>query len=315
MLRLRYALPHVWTQRAAPGARPFAIYWSEADGIGKLHPSPSDDELRRFYDTSSYDAYMSASSPAAAKRANPRRSLSTRVLARLAQWFDRGVPLTPSHLQQQMPRRPGRICDLGCGGGAMLRGLAALGHDVLGVDPNPVAVASGRDSGLAVLRGTAEDLPAECPRRAFDLVLLSHSLEHCRDPLRALRNAASLLAADGVLVVEVPNHACAGFAVSGPAWFHTDAGRHLWFFTPRSLQTLARVAGFDRVTFEYDGFARQFSWLAAEQEVWDTLYAGAVDAQPPPRPSWRSQWRMLVGALCGTPECRYDSVRMFARLP
>lgn len=314
-LRLRYLLPHVWTQRAIPGARPFAVYWSYADGLGQLHPAPSDDELRRFYDTPSYDAYMGAGKSPETRPGTTRRSLSARLLARIARWFDHGVPLTPAHLHERMPRRPGRICDLGCGGGAMLRGMAALGHSVLGVDPNPVAVASGSESGLPVLRGTAEELPAECPRRAFDLVLLSHSLEHCRDPQRALRNATSLLAAGGVLAVEVPNHACAGFEVSGPAWFHTDAGRHLWFFTPRSLHALARAVGLERVTFEFDGFARQFAWLAAEQEVWDALYAGSTGGSPPPRPSWRSQWRLLLRSLRGRPEHRYDSMRMFAHLP
>jgi len=317
-LRLRHALPHVWTQRGSAGARPFGVYWSDRDGLGRLHPEPTDAELGRFYDTASYDAYMGDGERAGAGHAAAARPrLSARVLARVARCFDRSVPLTPELLHDKLGGQPGRrMCDLGCGGGAMLRGVQALGHEVLGVDPSPVAIESGRRGGWPVLAGTAEALPPDCPRGAFDLVLLSHSLEHCRDPQRALQNAASLLAAGGALVVEVPNHACAGFAGSGAAWFHTDAGRHLWFFTPTSLERLAQDAGLRSVDFEFDGFARQFAWLAAEQEVWDALYAAnpaAVAATR--RPSVGSQVRMLVRGLSGGRQRRYDSVRMIARKP
>jgi SAM-dependent methyltransferase len=318
-LQLRYWLPHVWTQRGAADARPFAIYWSEGDGIGRLHPQPTDEELRRFYDTSSYDEYMGERCDARDARGDAgqakHRGFATRMLAHIAWRADRGQPLTAELLHGKIARVPARVCDLGCGAGALLTDLARRGHDVLGVDPNPVAIANGARIGLRVLPGTAEALPDDCPRGAFDLVVMSHSLEHCREPMTAVRNAATLLAANGLLVCDVPNHASAGFRAQGPAWFHTDAGRHLWFFTKHSLRRIAEHAGLHVVGFEFDGFARQFDWLAAEQQVWDALYAdpAAAPVAVPPRPSLRSQMRTLWQGLVGGAERRYDAVRLIAR--
>jgi SAM-dependent methyltransferase len=315
-LRLRYRLPHVWTQRAAPERRSFGIYWSERDGLGRLFPEPTDAELTRFYDTASYAAYMgehAGGGAAAPARAMARPARATRVLRRIAAAFERSVPLAPARVHRLVDGKPARVCDLGCGAGELLHGLRALGHDVLGVDPNPTAIDTGRRTGLRVLPGTAEDLPADCPRDAFDVVVMSHSLEHCRDPLRALRHAASLLRPGGRLVCDVPNHACAGFACHGPSWFHTDAGRHLWFFTAQSLRALATAAGLAVDGFEFDGFARQFDWLASEQEVWDALYGdGLAGAGAPPRPAVATQARLLGKALLGGAAARHDAVRLLA---
>jgi SAM-dependent methyltransferase len=315
-LRLRHRLPHVWTQRAAADRRPFGLYWSDRDGLGRLFPEPGADELTRFYDTTSYAAYMgeragggAGASPAPTARPTP----TTRVLRRIAAAFERSEPLTPARVHRLVDGKPARVCDLGCGAGELLLGLRALGHDVLGVDPNPTAIDTGRRTGLRVLPGTAEDLPADCPRAAFDVVVMSHSLEHCRDPLRALRHAHSLVRPGGRLVCDVPNHASAGFACSGPSWFHTDAGRHLWFFTPQSLRAMAAATGWTVDGFEFDGFARQFDWLAKEQEVWDALYGdGAGGGSPPPRPSVGMQVRLLGKALLGGAAVRHDAVRLLA---
>jgi hypothetical protein len=115
-------------------------------------------------------------------------------------------------------------------------------------------------------------------------------------------------------VCDVPNHASAGFATSGPCWFHTDAGRHLWFFTPRSLRAMAAATEFAVDGFEFDGFARQFDWLGYEQEVWDALHGdGARGPLPtPPRPSVARQAKMLLAALFGGAPARHDAVRLLA---
>lgn len=312
-LRLRHRLPHVWTQRGAADRRPFGIYWSQRDGLGSLHPQPTDAELARFYDTASYARYMGDhDAVVAAAPATVRPSLVTRALRRVATALERSVPLDPARVHRVAGSSPARVCDLGCGDGTLLRGLRELGHDVLGVDPNPTAIATGQRTGVRVLPGTAENLPDDCPRGAFDVVVMSHSLEHCREPLRALRHAASLLRPGGRLVCDVPNHASAGFARAGSCWFHTDAGRHLWFFTPKCLRAMATATGFDVDGFEFDGFARQFDWLANEQEVWDALYAGGHHADAPPRPSATGQIGVMTKALLGGAPARYDAVRLLA---
>ena len=41
-------------------------------------------------------------------------------------------------------------------------------------------------NGLTVFEGTAESPPEELKERHFDLIIMSHVLEHCTDPMAAI---------------------------------------------------------------------------------------------------------------------------------
>ncbi|MEU4481527.1 class I SAM-dependent methyltransferase [Micromonospora sp. NPDC023966] len=77
---------------------------------------------------------------------------------------------------------PARVLDLGCGTGRLTLALAAAGHRVTGVDPEPgsLAAARARPGGDRVtwIPGTAADLPDS----AYDVaVLTSHVAQEIRD--------------------------------------------------------------------------------------------------------------------------------------
>lgn len=188
------------------------------------------------------------------------------------------------------------------------------------MEPDETARRAAAARGIAVHAGTAEALPDELlGGAAFDLVLLIHTLEHLVDPLLGLRNAAGLLAPGGTFAAEVPNHGSSGFRRSQSAWFHTDAGRHLSFFTARSLELAVRAVGLEPAAFEFRGYTEQFTdgWVEAEQEVWDRLYGGegARVASAPRRPSALRSWKLLARTLLAGAERKYDSVRVYARKP
>jgi SAM-dependent methyltransferase len=309
-------LPHVWTE---PSGRPFAIYWSEEAGLGRLVPTPTDAELSRWYATESYRAYMSGPATTAAPVA-ARPSLYSRLLFRLVRSLDRGRDVSAGELHRLLGERPGTICDLGCGSGELLGELRRLGHATLGIEPSAGGRAATQARGVATLDGTAEQLPAACPLGSHDAVAMIQSLEHCLDPLRALANVYRLLRPGGWFVCEVPNAGCAGFQLSRAAWFHTDAGRHLTFFTRKGLTAALVQTGFIVERALYAGYTRQFAWLGAEQEVWDRLFADGGRLRghigpPPPRPSEGRQWALVARTLLAGPERRYDSIRVHARKP
>ena len=60
--------------------------------------------------------------------------------------------------------------------------------------------------------------------------------------MAAIRNCTSVLKPGGILI-EVPNHEAYGFSQRGPVWFHTDAGRHIHFFSGVSLRQALSDAG------------------------------------------------------------------------
>lgn len=100
------------------------------------------------------------------------------------------------------------VLDVGCGSGDHVRRLAAAGARVVGVDPQPEAVARARelDPGHAAryVEGAAEALPFDAA--SFDVVVFVNSLHHV--PLAsmdaALAEAARVLRPGGTLYVQEP---------------------------------------------------------------------------------------------------------------
>jgi SAM-dependent methyltransferase len=136
----------------------------------------------------------------------------------------------------------GRLLDVGCGNGTFLLQMRPQGWQVAGVDADPGAVASARGAGLEVAQGDVCDAPL--PPGSFDLVTLSHVLEHLPDPVRALRACRRLLRPGGTLWVETPNLDCLGHRRLGRVWGALEPPRHLVLFTQGSLRTCLERAGF-----------------------------------------------------------------------
>lgn len=140
------------------------------------------------------------------------------------------------------PRGANRVLDVGCGAGGLLARYRALGWTVRGVEPSENGVRSARERGLDVHLGTVFDAPFDDEER-FDLVLLSHVIEHVRQPVKLLARCAELLAPGGLLVLTTPNAAGFGLRRFRSCWSWLDAPRHLMLFDPSTVRLLAERAG------------------------------------------------------------------------
>lgn len=143
-------------------------------------------------------------------------------------------------------RPGGRLLDVGCGNGVMLKRMADLGWDVTGVDFDPNAVENARAKGLTVHLGSLDE-QAFAPE-SFDAVVSAHLMEHIPDPAEYLRSCYRLLAPGGRLVSVTPNAASLGHRLFGADWRGLEPPRHLHIFTPGSLESLAKKAGFLEAT-------------------------------------------------------------------
>lgn len=300
---LLYTFPRIWTQKQS---RVFGLYWSRELGQGKLYPTPTPQELNAFYDIETYDAYLSGN---AAKSGTP--PVWARLLRRLAWRQDDSEPPASRFLAERIAGTE-TVCDIGCGSGALLADLHRLGCQPVGVDPSDVSIAALERAGIRALHGTAEDLPVALKDEQFDLVCMQQSLEHCLNPEQALRNLHGICAEGGHCLIEVPNHENLGFWKYGPAWYHTDAGRHLHFFTAQSLTDLLRHVGFTPIHVGYLSYTRQFdpAWIIAMQEVWDSLYA-AQETAPVPRPRISDTWRDFLAFPRTDKAKSYDVLRVY----
>ncbi|MFQ5931489.1 MAG: class I SAM-dependent methyltransferase, partial [Nitrospiraceae bacterium] len=121
------------------------------------------------------------------------------------------------------PHGANRLLDVGCGSGNLLARYKALGWNVRGIETSPRACAACRKRGLEVHQGTVFDAPFA--QRQFDLILLSHVIEHLLDPIGVLKRVAEFLAPGGKLIVTTPNIHGIGFSMYGSCWYPLDAPR------------------------------------------------------------------------------------------
>lgn len=137
--------------------------------------------------------------------------------------------------------QPGRVLDVGCGNGEMLRALRRLGWDVVGIERTEATAGPARRLELEVHAGGLE--ACRLAASSFDLIILWHVLEHLSDPHAALGELARLLRPAGRVVVAVPNVASWQARLAGPEWYHLDVPRHLYHFDRRTLTHLLARAG------------------------------------------------------------------------
>jgi len=135
------------------------------------------------------------------------------------------------------------VLDVGCGAGGNLKTLQDQGWEPHGIEISEIAAAHARALTKGQIHtGTVDSAPF--PPGVFDLVLMSHSLEHFPSPVDALRRIYRFLKDDGLLVIHVPNVHSLEFKLFGRWWFQLDPPRHFYHFDHSSLTAILAKAGF-----------------------------------------------------------------------
>jgi SAM-dependent methyltransferase len=138
-----------------------------------------------------------------------------------------------------------RILDCGCGTGGFLAFLKENGYEkAIGIDPSPACARAARERGADCREdGAFSQDPAYGGR--FDMIVLSHVLEHILDAGRALGNLLTMLAPGGHIYIEVPDAARYGDVDFSPYFFFTY--EHLAHYGKRTLENLAAAHGVRQV--------------------------------------------------------------------
>lgn len=285
------------------------IYKCQQSEYATVFPLPKADAIGEFYNLLAY--YTQGQSHFAD---GGKETFLDRMRVHLAWRFDRGVLLTAESIDRLVNCQPSTILDIGCGNGNLLKQLSEIGHHVYGIEPDQNAASF--KSGLNIYQGTAEEIPRQLMLQQFDVVTMTHVLEHCINPVAALNNVYHLLRPNGYLICEVPNNASVGFQYAGVTWEMFDVPRHLHFFTPSSLQAISEKSGFKIVDVAFNGYCRQFSntWINTEAAIWDKLQLASIPPQPRPIKNTKTRaWQLLLATIFASPEKKYDSVRVIAQ--
>jgi 2-polyprenyl-3-methyl-5-hydroxy-6-metoxy-1,4-benzoquinol methylase len=219
----------VISERARDGSGLTVVLCQEC-GLARVDPLPDAGELAEFYRENYRLLYKGTYQP------KPYHVLrNARVAAdRVRQLGDLLAPDL-------------RVLDAGSGSGEFLYLARAAGCRVTGVEPNLGYANYAREElGLEVHVGLVGEQSLN--GGSFDRITLYHVLEHLPAPLHALRNLASWLKPEGLLVVEVPNLES---TCEHPA--HRFHRAHLFYFTPASLSRCGQLAGLAAVRTEVSG--------------------------------------------------------------
>ena len=143
---------------------------------------------------------------------------------------------------------PGPVLDVGAGDGTLLAALRRRGREASGLERGP---------GPGLAERTLDQVGG-----SWAAIVFWHSLEHLPEPAAALEHAAGLLAADGVIVIAVPNSASLQARAFGDRWLALDLPRHLVHLTDGALRTRLPQLGLraERVGYLRGGQV-VFGWL------------------------------------------------------
>jgi len=125
------------------------------------------------------------------------------------------------------------VLDYGTATGEFLDFLSKKTFTVSGVEPNKKA----RDIANTLLKNKVSVSIDEVPDK-FDVITLWHVLEHIPDIDEIIEKLKQKLNPNGIILVAVPNFKSFDAKHYKNYWAAYDVPRHLWHFSPKSIQML-----------------------------------------------------------------------------
>jgi SAM-dependent methyltransferase len=139
------------------------------------------------------------------------------------------------------------LLDVGCGMGGYLLAGRDLGMTVEGFEPSETHSTIARDA--LDLSVTVDYFSADkVEGRRFDIVILSHVIEHIYKPANFLAELVSVLKPGGILLVVTPNADAVIARLVGRAWPMLVPIDHVTMLTPKAIGYLAPAGTRARVT-------------------------------------------------------------------
>ena len=134
------------------------------------------------------------------------------------------------------------LLDIGCGTGAFLNAAKQAGWQVTGLEPDENTRAKAK------VLYNLEVLPAhhlfELAPNKYDVITMWHVLEHVHALQDYIIEIKKLLTQNGTLLIAVPNYTSLDAQHYHKYWAAYDVPRHLYHFSPKSMQILMERHGF-----------------------------------------------------------------------
>ncbi len=156
-------------------------------------------------------------------------------------------------------RRQGRLLDIGAGSGILVEQALKMGYVAEGVEPSRWLQAKAKEHGLVVHLGT---FPHSEVAGLFDVVTLVDVLEHVPEPVSLLRQTATILARDGLLLIVTPDVGSVAARLLGWKWWHFRVA-HVGYFNRRTLFLALDRAGMKPIVARRPGWYFNLEYLTS----------------------------------------------------
>jgi 2-polyprenyl-3-methyl-5-hydroxy-6-metoxy-1,4-benzoquinol methylase len=209
----------------------FNVFVCNSCGFGQLEPQLKDSELSDLY--TNYYPRQNITAQSIKDSARFKKG----IFASIRRWFDGA-----SGVCHYYPESKKRVLDVGCGNAVSLLEMRNRGVDAYGIEEDRNLEKPAKELGLKVEIGNIYN--SKYPDNFFDYVALSQVLEHIPNPEKLLLAAKEKLKKNGVFIASFPNFNSIYRKICGKRWIHWHVPFHLNHFTKKSVEILARNAGF-----------------------------------------------------------------------
>jgi 2-polyprenyl-3-methyl-5-hydroxy-6-metoxy-1,4-benzoquinol methylase len=138
-----------------------------------------------------------------------------------------------------------RLLEIGCGNGYLLERMQKFSWRVEGLELDPACIEILQQKRIPCHIGDLRD--QSFPSESFDVVFMSHVIEHVYDPAGFVTECFRVLKPGGQLIALTPNAASFGHRFFGCDWRGLEPPRHIQIFNQRNLAAAFRNAGFSEV--------------------------------------------------------------------
>jgi 2-polyprenyl-3-methyl-5-hydroxy-6-metoxy-1,4-benzoquinol methylase len=172
-------------------------------------------------------------------------------------------------------KQQGSLLDVGSGTGAFVQEMKQHGWQVTGLEPDADARAVAASDYQVQLTDISEFY--QLPAGKFDAITLWHVLEHVHDLHAYVQQLRNLLTDNGRIFIAVPNYTSKDAQTYKEYWAAFDVPRHLYHFSPASMQVLMQKNGLKVLEHKpmwYDSF--YISLLSSKYKNGKTNWPGAA---------------------------------------
>lgn len=144
-------------------------------------------------------------------------------------------------LRRHTTLQTGTLLDVGAGAGAFAATMKKAGWEVKGLEPDDTARRNAKEEFQLDLQSPGELYNQ--PSAYYDAITMWHVLEHVHDLHGYLDTFSRILKPRGTLFIAVPNYTSFDAYNYQQYWAAYDVPRHLYHFSPHSMDILAEQHG------------------------------------------------------------------------